>query len=140
MASDLSPSSLDAKLLLVMGLVFGSVAICYVANDYTFAKTQTHQNGDAMNDEGILKLQPSGRWAVCRPWRPPAEIENGDIFRVDVDGDLKLTQMGYHRFAGGGGEYYSVDGFKLRDGLRAAIGTREDPALYLRELVLKAGS
>jgi hypothetical protein len=23
--------------------------------------------------EGILQMQPSGRWAVCRPWRDPVE-------------------------------------------------------------------
>jgi hypothetical protein len=103
----------------------------------TFAKAPTHQNSDAMNDEGTLKLQPSGLWAVCRPWRPPVQIESGNVFRVDVDGDLKLMQMGYRHFAGGGGEYYSVNGFKLRNGLRAAIGTGEDPVLYLRELVRK---
>jgi len=53
---------------------------------------------------------------------------SANAFRVDVDGNLKLTQMGYHHFAGGGGEYYSVDGFKLCDGLRATVGAGEDSA------------
>jgi hypothetical protein len=83
--------------------------------------------------EGILRLQPSGRWAVCRPNEPPVEISTGDAFRVEVDGavDLKLTRMEFWHFGGplkgrefreGPGEYYSVEGYELRDGLRAAIG------------------
>jgi hypothetical protein len=81
--------------------------------------------------EGILRLQPSGRWAVCRPGRAPVEITSGELLRVEVDGELKLTRMEFRHFTGPmkgqtyrglPGEYYSIDGYWLRDGLRAALG------------------
>lgn len=71
--------------------------------------------------EGVLQMQPSERWAVCRPGREPVEITSGYPFRVEVEGELRLTRMEY-RHSDRGGEYYSVDGYCLRDGLRAAIG------------------
>jgi hypothetical protein len=72
--------------------------------------------------EGTLRLQPSGRWAIVRSGHMLTEITSGDVFRVEVDSELKLTRMEYRHFDRGG-EYYSVDGFPLRDGLRAAIGS-----------------
>jgi Domain of unknown function (DUF5348) len=59
---------------------------------------------------------------VCRPGRAPVEITSGELFRVVVDGmkELQLTRM-EHSIAQGG--YYSVDGYPLRDGLRAAFGS-----------------
>jgi hypothetical protein len=69
--------------------------------------------------EGILRMQSSGRWAVCRPAHDPVEILNGVLFRVEVDGKLRLTRMLWSE------GQYSVDGYKLRDGMRAAIGSRE---------------
>ena len=79
---------------------------------------------------GILRMQPSGRWAVCRPGRPPVEINSGEVFRVEVDGELKLTRMEFRHFSGPmrgreyrgqTGGYYSVDGYWLRDGVLAAL-------------------
>jgi hypothetical protein len=65
--------------------------------------------------EGVLRLQPSGRWAVCRPGREPVEITNGELFRIEVPGyvELKLTRMEFRHIPGrvSGGEYYSVDGW-----------------------------
>ena len=55
--------------------------------------------------EGILRLQSSGRWAVCRPGRDPVEIMSGELFRVEVDGDLRLTRM--EEVWGEG--YFSID-------------------------------
>ena len=77
--------------------------------------------------EGILRVQPSGRWAVCRPGREPIEITSGEPFRVEVDGakELQLTRMEYRHLRRGGGEYFSVDDYQLRDGLRAAVGEQE---------------
>ena len=43
--------------------------------------------------EGILRLQPSGCWAVCRPGRAPVEITSGEQFRIEVDGELKVARM-----------------------------------------------
>jgi hypothetical protein len=59
---------------------------------------------------------PTGRWAVCRPGREPIEITSGDLFRIEFAGQLKLTRMEYDN------GYYSIDGYPLSDGLRAAIG------------------
>jgi hypothetical protein len=74
--------------------------------------------------EGVLRMQPSGRWAVCRPGQEPLEIASGQPFRVEVDGakELQLTRMEYRHLRRGCGEYFSVDDYQLRDGLRAAVG------------------
>ena len=69
--------------------------------------------------EGILRLQSSGRWAVCRPGHDPVEILSGELFWVEVDGELRLTRM--EEVWGEG--YYSIDLYPLRDGMRAAIGS-----------------
>jgi hypothetical protein len=53
-----------------------------------------------------------------RPGREPVQITSGDLFRVEFAGQLKLTRMEYQH----GDGYYSVDGYPLFDGLRAAIG------------------
>ena len=52
----------------------------------------------------------------------PAEITSGDLFRIEVDGVLRITRMEYEQ-DGSGGEFYCIDGFELRDGVRAAIGS-----------------
>jgi hypothetical protein len=71
--------------------------------------------------EGILSMQPSGQWAVCRPGHDPIEITSGEVFRVEVPGEvgLHLTRMEHLHGEG----YYSVHGYNLHDGLRAAIGS-----------------
>jgi len=50
-----------------------------------------------------------------------------NFFRVSIPGKIELqpTRMEYRHFPNGGGEYYSVDGYELRSGMRAAIG-KED--------------
>jgi hypothetical protein len=71
-----------------------------------------------------LRMMASGRWAVYRPGRLPAEITSGELSHVEVAGakELQLTRMEYRHLPGGDGAYYSIDGYPLRDGLRAAIG------------------
>jgi hypothetical protein len=71
--------------------------------------------------EGTLRMMASGRWAVYRPGRVPVEIMSGELFRIEVVGakELKLTRMEYDQIDR---QYYSIDGYPLRDGLRAAIG------------------
>ena len=74
--------------------------------------------------EGTLRMMATGRWAIYRPGRLPVEITSGELFRVEVAGveGLQLTRMEYdHK----GRQYYSVDGFRLRNGLHAAIGEHE---------------
>jgi len=69
--------------------------------------------------EGILRLQSSGRWAVCRPGRDPVEITSGEFFRVEVDGKLRVRRMEYGH---GGRGYYAVGGPELRSGMRITEG------------------
>jgi len=71
--------------------------------------------------EGILRKQASGRWVGCPPGRQPVEIKSGKLFRVEVDGVLRVTRMRYTPRRG----YYSADGYELRDGMRAAIGASD---------------
>lgn len=69
---------------------------------------------------GTLRMQPSGRWAICWPGQAPVEIAIGALFRVVVDDDtLHVRRMEY---APGRG-YYVIDGPELCDGMRAAIVT-----------------
>ena len=74
-----------------------------------------------------LRMTSSGRWAVCRPWRAPVEIKSGELFHVEVAGasGLQLTRMGSSivptRQGSWRAVYYSVDGYPLRNGMRAAV-------------------
>ena len=70
--------------------------------------------------EGTLRMMPSGQWAVCRSGEPPQEITAGDLFLIEFAGKLQLTRMKFRYRPRRG--YYTVDGYPLRDGLRAAIG------------------
>jgi hypothetical protein len=70
--------------------------------------------------EGTLRMMPSGQWPVCRPGETPHEITSGDLFHIEFAGKLHLTRMKF-RYSPRRG-YYTVDGYPLRDGLRAAIG------------------
>jgi hypothetical protein len=81
--------------------------------------------------QGILRLQPSGWWAICRIGEAPFEITSGDVFCVEIDGELRPICMEFRHFTGPmkgrehfgqAGEYYSCDGYHPRNGLRAAIG------------------
>jgi hypothetical protein len=43
--------------------------------------------------EGILRMMASGRWAIYRPGHLPHEITSGELFRIEFQGELKLTRM-----------------------------------------------
>ena len=59
---------------------------------------------------GVLRMQPSGRWAVCRPSQEPIEITSGEPFRSRWTAlRTAVARMEYRRLRGGGGEYFSVD-------------------------------
>ena len=49
---------------------------------------------------GVLQMQPSGRWAVCRPGRAPVEVTSGEVFRIEVAGELRPTRMEFPPFHG----------------------------------------
>ena len=81
-------------------------------------------------NHGVLRRQPSGRWAVCSTGKRPVELTVGDTFHIEVGGELKLTRIEFRHFGGPmkgrtlhglPGEYYSVDGYCLRDGTRTSI-------------------
>jgi hypothetical protein len=78
--------------------------------------------------ESTLQMQPSGRWAVCRPGQKPVEVTSGEIFMIEVPGaypEMRRTRMEFlHHEGGDSGEYFSVDGHRLADGLRAAFGDK----------------
>lgn len=74
--------------------------------------------------EGTLQMQSSGRWAICRPGDPIEITSSGDVFRVEVPGETGLRRTHMEHMHGEG--YYGVNGFDLRDGLRAAIGAEAD--------------
>ena len=53
------------------------------------------------------------------------------MFQLEVDGEMKPTRMEFRRFVGPAnvhglhgrsGDYYSVDGYPLWNGMRAATG------------------
>jgi len=75
------------------------------------------------DNEGTLQMQPSGRWAICRPGRDPFEITSGDVFRVEVPGEPGLRRTRMEHMDGEG--YFSVNGYNLRAGMRAAIGAED---------------
>jgi hypothetical protein len=82
------------------------------------------------DNEGRLRMQPSGRWAIVRPGRRPVVLYTGETFLVEVAGELKPTRMEFRHFTGPmkghtlrgqPGEYYSVDDYHLANGMRAAL-------------------
>jgi len=75
------------------------------------------------DNEGTLQMQPSGLWAICRPGHDPFEITTGDVFRVEVPGEPGLRRTRMEHMDGEG--YFSVNGYNLRDGMRAAIGAED---------------
>jgi hypothetical protein len=72
---------------------------------------------------GVLQIQPSGRWAVVMPGHDPVEITSGEVFRVEVEGKEGLQPARMEHATPGG--YYAVEGYPLRDGLRAALGNAD---------------
>ena len=73
-----------------------------------------------MKTDGTLSMQPSGRWAIAAPGREPVAIPAGEIFMLEVAGarELKRARMEQHP---GNQEYYIVQGYPLRNGLRAGF-------------------
>ena len=63
-----------------------------------------------------LRRQPSGRWAIAWPGLEPVTIRKGEVFLLEVGGKMERTRM-EHRL----GRYYTIDGYLLADGLRAAF-------------------
>ena len=73
--------------------------------------------------EGILRQQPTGRWAICREGWPPEELGVGAKFFIEVAGREQLApatmrfHVGWHVEGDNGEPYFP------RDGARAALGS-----------------
>jgi hypothetical protein len=74
-------------------------------------------------DRGELRGNVVGRWEITRnnPHEQPfAELTSGDMVFLDVDGEWRLTRIEYDHAAK---SYVSVDGYRLADGIMAALPT-----------------
>ena len=72
------------------------------------------------SSKSTLRIIAFGRWAVCSAGRKPVKITSGERFRVEFLGEMRHTRMKFRDSPRR--SYYTVDGYPLRDGLRAAIG------------------
>jgi hypothetical protein len=93
----------------------------HYANPYLSRKTERPM----IEKEGVLRMQPSGRYASAdlvksRSRSLPASPSASRW--TDGAKELQLIRMEYRHLRRGGGEYFSVDAYQLRDGLRAAVG------------------
>lgn len=72
-------------------------------------------------DQGRLRLNNVGRWEIVDSWnRPLAELTSGDVVFVWVGDRWRLTRI---EFAHDERRYVSVDGYRLADGVLAALPT-----------------
>ena len=65
----------------------------------------------------VLNMNDLGRWEIIREGRIPYELSSGSVVLLEVDGVLRLTSVEYGHDGRG---YYSVNGYLLAGGLRAA--------------------
>jgi hypothetical protein len=76
------------------------------------------RGGAHMTDTiGVLSMNRYGRWEIIREERVPYELSSGSFVLLEVDGVLRLTSVEYGHDDRG---YYSVNGYLLAGGLRAA--------------------
>ena len=43
--------------------------------------------------EGTLRQQPAGGWAIVAPGQSPVAIIAGEVFELEVAGEMKLAHM-----------------------------------------------
>lgn len=76
-----------------------------------------------MSEERIGRLRPqaNGYWGIEYAEKRPDEIHSGDMIYLEIPGGnaLLLTRIEYDH---GKRNFYSVDGYPLRDGARASFG------------------
>ena len=75
--------------------------------------------------EGTLIMLPSGQWAIAAPGREPVNIQAGEIFLLEVQGERRMMRV---RMEWKDGRWYAVlytgrgaRRVELRDGLRAGF-------------------
>lgn len=73
-------------------------------------------------DQGPLKRNLYGRWEIRDEITGNLlhEISSGDVIFLDVAGEWKLTRIEHSMSEGG---YYSIDGYRLANGIHAALPT-----------------
>ena len=82
------------------------------------------------DNEGTLQRATADRWGIAWPGLKPVTIPHGEVFLLEVAGELKRTRIEYRS-----GDSHSVDGYPLRAGLRASFfDERERHANPLRDL------
>jgi hypothetical protein len=69
-----------------------------------------------------LRQLPDGQWAIAAPGREPVAIPVGEVFLIEVGSKMKQTRMERRP----SGKFYSVDGYKLRDGMTAGFFDRRE--------------
>jgi len=92
--------------------------------------------GQAMA-EGTLIMLPSGQWAIAAPGREPVNIQAGEIFLLEVQGERKPMRVRMERKEGEWLAFFSGARSgrraELRDGLMAAFFDRREH--YAKALV-----
>jgi len=87
--------------------------------------------------EGTLIMLPSGQWAIAAPGREPVNIQAGEIFLLEVQGERKPMRVRMERKEGEWFAFFSgARGGRraeLRDGLMAAFFDRREH--YAKALV-----
>jgi hypothetical protein len=71
--------------------------------------------------EGTLHQLPSGGWAIVAPGRSPIAIVAGEVFDLEVAGEMKLARMERRQRVDGVEEWSTAQGYPLREGLRAGF-------------------
>ena len=73
--------------------------------------------GQRMKLDSVLRLLPTGEWAIQAPGREPVRIVEREVFMVEVGGKMKRTRLAQ----GSDCKYRSSTGLELRDGMRAGL-------------------
>ena len=71
--------------------------------------------------EGTLRQQPAGGWAIVAPGQSPVAIIAGEVFELEVAGEMKLARMDRREHVDGVVEWSTAQGYPLREGLRAGF-------------------
>jgi hypothetical protein len=76
-------------------------------------------------NEGTLRMQPTGQWAIQAPGHEPVPIVAGEKFLLEVQGERRMMRVRMERKEG---RWYAVlytgraaRRVELRDGLRASF-------------------
>jgi hypothetical protein len=80
--------------------------------------------------EGTLKIQPYGRWAICRPGRLRVEITSGEVFKIEVPGTDELKPTRRYRQDEIQAQSFVRHGVLLSIAARGLFGLRYRPITF----------